>query len=345
MKKSIKNSIKFIILLILLITLFFILKQIGFQQIYSNYKQSNNTYLALAVLSAFFLFLTWNLKWFLLLKEMAHVKFHHALIILFAGSFINSTTPGARVGGEPLRAYYLSKIYKIEKTRFFATTVVDKVANTVAFSLLSIFSILFVILFVDISTKIKIMLEVILLLILVLILSAIVLKKKLIFRKRYATKILFAIYNFFLFKFIRNKFSTYKKFESYFVEKFENIINTSKRLLYEKKTFKNTLILSFVMWFFNYLGTYFLFKAFSYEISFIAIIIVVTLSLLIGSIIAVPGGIGLIETVMISLYLSFGINSSIAATVAVLDRFIFYFFSLLIGGLCLLYLNFKYKNV
>ena len=86
-----------------------------------------------------------------------------------------------------------------------------------------------------------------------------------------------------------------------------------------------------------------MFKAFSYDVSFLAVIIVVTLSLLIGSIIFVPGGIGLIETVMISLYFSFGIGSSIAATVAVVDRFIFYFFSLFVGGLCLAYLNIRYK--
>ena len=97
------------------------------------------------------------------------------------------------------------------------------------------------------------------------------------------------------------------------------------------------------MWFFNYLGTFFLFKAFGYNISFIALIVVITLSILLGSLFPLPGGIGIIETIMISLYLSFGINSGIAATVAVIDRFIFYFFSLLIGGISLAYLNIKYK--
>ncbi len=343
MEKSIKNLIKFIVFVLVLVVLYFILKEIGFIKIYDNLKIAKVKYIVLAFLSGFVLFITWNLKWYLLLKELTDVKFRHTLLILLAGSFVNSTTPGARVGGEPLRAYYLSKIYNVEKSRFFATTLIDKVANTVAFSFLSIFSILFVILFVDIGLKLKVFLEIILLLILVLILGSVVLKKKIIFKKRYITKILLVVYNFFLFRFVRKKFSTYKKFEGYFVERFDNIVNTSKRLLYQKKIFKNTLILSFVMWFFNYIGTYFLFKAFSYDVSFLAVIIVVTLSLLIGSIIFVPGGIGLIETVMISLYFSFGIGSSIAATVAVVDRFIFYFFSLFVGGLCLAYLNIRYK--
>ena len=345
MKKNIKRLIKSILFIIILVALLFILKQIGFQKIYNNLKIAKIHYLILAFSSTLILFLSWNLKWFLLVKEMSKAKFHHCLVILMAGSFINSTTPGARVGGEPLRAYYLSKTYNVEKSKFFATTVIDKVANTLAFTILSIFSILFVILFVDINLKIKIILEIILFFIVIFILAAIILKKKIIFRKRFFTKLLIAIYNFYLFKFIRKKFHSFKKFEQYFIEKIENIINTSKRLLYEKKTFKNSILISFCMWFFNYLGTYFLFKAFSYDISFIAIIIVVTLSLLLGSILVIPGGIGVIETIMISLYISFGINPSIAATVAVIDRFIFYFFSLFVGGICLVYLNLKYKNV
>lgn len=125
------------------------------------------------------------------------------------------------------------------------------------------------------------------------------------------------------------------------IKKLNNILKTSKKLR-TRKIFKKDLSLSFLMWFFNYLGTFFLFIALNHKINFIAIIVVVTLSTLLGSISPVPGGVGIIEAIMISLYLTFGINSGIAATVAVLDRLIYYFYSLLIGGISLFYLNTKY---
>ena len=55
-----------------------------------------------------------------------------------------------------------------------------------------------------------------------------------------------------------------------------------------------------------------------------------------------PGGAGVTELLMISMYISFGISSTIAASVALLDRFIFYIFSLGFGYVSLTYLNFRY---
>jgi uncharacterized protein (TIRG00374 family) len=343
MRKSIKKVLKILSFVIVLIILYSILRGIGFINIYNTLKIADIKYIILTFLSAFAVFLIWNYKWYLLVKEVKKPKFLQIFPMLMAGSFINTTTPGAKVGGEPLRAYYLSKQYKLEKSKFFATTIVDRTINTIAFAALSIFSILFVILFMNIEIWIRTILEIILVLLLLAILGGFIIKQKVKFKRKYITTVLTKIYYFYLFKIIRKRFNTYKKFENYVIKKLENIINTFKKLIKKEKVFKKDLFLSFLMWFFNYLGTFFLFKALGYKISFLAIIIVVTLSVFIGSLFALPGGIGVIETIMISLYFSFGISSGVAATVAVMDRFIFYFYSLLIGGICLVYLNLKYK--
>jgi uncharacterized protein (TIRG00374 family) len=341
MKKFIKITLKTLFFIIVLILLYLILRGVGFINIYNTLKITDIKYIILAFLSAFALFLTWNYKWYLLVKEVKKVNFLQILPILMAGSFINTTSPGARVGGEPLRAYYLSRQYKLEKSKSLVTAIVDKAINSIAFATLSIFSILFVILFIKVDVRIKIALEVILALIFLAILGGLVIKQKVKLKKEYITNILTKIY--YLFKIIRKRFDTYKKFENYVIKKLNNVIKTFKKLVKQKAVFKKDLLLSFLMWFFNYLGTYFLFLAFGFKISFLAIVIVITLSILLGSLFPLPGGMGIIETIMISLYLSFGISSGIAATVAVIDRFIFYFFSLLIGGISLIYLNLKYK--
>jgi len=343
MKKSVKKILRIISFIAVLGILYSILRGIGFINIYNTLKAADIKYIIFSLLSAFALFLTWNYKWFLLVKEVKKAKFLQIFPILMAGSFINTTTPGAKVGGEPLRAYYLSRQYKFEKSKFFATTILDRAINSIAFAALSVFSILFVIVYIDIEVWIKTILEVILVLLFLTIIGGLVLRQKIKLEKRHITIILTKIYYFYLFKIIRKKFNTYKKFENYIIKKLDNIINTFKKLIKQEKVFKKDLLLSFGMWFFNYLGTFFIFKALGYNISFLAVIIVITLSMLVGSLFALPGGMGIIETIMISLYLSFGISSGIAATVAVIDRFIFYFYSILLGGICLIYLNIKHK--
>jgi len=343
MKKNFKRALKLLLFLAIVAVLYFILRKIGFSSIYSNLLIADKKYIALAFLSGFAAFFLWNLKWWLLVREVAQASFWRVFLILMAGSFVNTTTPGARVGGEPLRAYYLSRHYGLEKSKFFATTISDKAVNTLVFGILSMFSMLFVILFVKVDVKIRIALEAVLLILILLIVSGIILRQKVGFKREYVMAISKKIYYFSLFKALRKRFATYKGFERYIIKKINNMINVLKKTLKQKRVLAKDIALAFARWIFIYLGTYFLFKAFGYDISFTAIIIVVTLSIFIGSFMAVPGGMGFIETIMISLYLSFGIGSGVAATVAVIDRAIFYFYSLLVGGICLLYLSTRYK--
>ena len=52
-----------------------------------------------------------------------------------------------------------------------------------------------------------------------------------------------------------------------------------------------------------------------------------------------PGGIGLVEGFMIFLYTAIGINLSVAIIVSLLSRMIGYFFSLVLGGISLVWLE------
>jgi uncharacterized protein (TIRG00374 family) len=343
MDKNAKRAAKAFVFIGVLALLYFILRKIGFREIYGNFMLADKTYLVLAFVSALLLFLTWSLKWMLLVKEVAKPRFIHIFPVIMAGSFVNTTTPGARVGGSPLRAYFLSKEHGIEKSKFLATAIADNAANTIAFAALSIFSALFVILFVEISTNVKVLLEIVLVCLALVIGAGILLRQKVKFKKKHFEVALKKVYYFPIFRTLRKKFATYKKFENYTIRKLNNIVNVLKKIVSQKKVFIRDIGLAFAMLAFNYAGTFFIFSAFGYEISIIAIVIVVTLSVLIGSLFGLPGGIGIIETAMISLYLSFGINAGVAATVAVIDRFIFYFYSLFVGGICMAYLSWRHK--
>ena len=343
MGKNAKGALKILLFAVIIAVLYFMLKKIGFSNIYITLSIADKKFILLAFIAGFLAFLTWNLKWYLLVKEIAPVSFWKVFVVLMAGSFLNTITPGARVGGEPLRAFYLSKIYKKEKSKFFATTISDKAANTLAFLVMSILSMLFVITFVDIDTRIKAVLETLIVILFLVVAAGIVLRQKIVFKKTYAKLFAKKIYYFYLFKIIRKKFSTYKSFENYAIKKINNIIMVVGKTLKKKDVVRKDIALAFARWAFVYAATYFLFASLGYKISPLAVIVVVTLSVFVGSMMLVPGGMGFIEAIMISLYIAFGINSGVAATVAVIDRAIFYFYSLIAGGICFAYLSIRHK--
>ena len=78
--------------------------------------------------------------------------------------------------------------------------------------------------------------------------------------------------------------------------------------------------------------------------SFLIVLVVVSLGLLIGAISIFPGGIGVVESTMVLLYSTMGINFSAALLVAFLSRMIYYFFSIFVGGLSLIYLRMTINN-
>ena len=67
-----------------------------------------------------------------------------------------------------------------------------------------------------------------------------------------------------------------------------------------------------------------------------------TLSYAIGDLSPIPGGIGLVESSMFLLYSAMGVTGSLAITVVLLSRIIYYFYALVLGGLSFAYLKLKY---
>lgn len=345
MKKHHKTIISIVLILASLVLLYFVLYGIGFRNIYETLLKAQPVYLVLAFISVFMMFVVWNLKWHLITKKVAKSSFVALFPMLFAGSFVNTITPGARVGGSPFRLYYLSRYAKQRKSVVFPTVAVDQATNAAVFYMLSVLAVLFVVLFFNIGYTAKIVLESFLVITFLIFISGLMLRKRIRLKilKLNINKALYKVYCFLPLKIFRKRFSTYEKFELYIIERLNDIMVAFKKLSKKDVLFKRDVFLSLLMWVFNYSGTYFVFRAFGHDISLFAVIVVVTLSIILGSLLFVPGGIGIIETVMITLYASFGISSGIAATVAVIDRFIYYFFSLIVGFLCFAYMQVKYK--
>jgi hypothetical protein len=93
---------------------------------------------------------------------------------------------------------------------------------------------------------------------------------------------------------------------------------------------------------FDVFRTYFVFLSLGVTVPFTVILAAITISALMGSIPIFPGGIGLMETTMIIIYSSSGINLAIAGTSTIIDRLISFWTFTFIGLACAYYLGIKH---
>ena len=202
---------------------------------------------------------------------------------------------------------------------------------------------LFVLIFIqNVSLIVKILLEFVLVLIICVPIAGYILKEKYKGESFKGKAILSRIYYFGPFSFLRKRFKTLQTFDDYIRLKLREFAQTFSKLSHDKKKVGVNVILAFAGWILIFASTYVLFFALGHHVSFFAILIVISLSIFLSYFLFMPGGAGVTELLMISLYISFGISSTIAASVALLDRCIFYLFSLGFGYVSLIYLNFRY---
>jgi|SRR3989338_982597 len=328
-----KKWVNVLLFLIVVALVVYVLKDVNFLEVYGLLKKINIFYFFLAFLCCFINLLFWNLRWQNSISSFTQVKFWFLLKVLLAGVFINTVTPGGNIGGEPIRAYFLGKKYNKPKSKFFATTLVEKVLNLFAFGFFIFFSLFFIFMYLKVPSGLKWTLGIGTIF---LFLTSAVFSFFLFRKEGKGMEFLRKLYGF---KFIQKRFTSAKSFKEYFRKRMDNISIIFKKIMFQKRIFFMGVFYSFLMWIFHFLVAYFLFLAFGAEVRFTYIIIAVTIAYLIGDISLFPGGIGLMESSMFLLYSAVGIPHALAAVVALLTRIIYYFYYILIGGLMLWHLK------
>ncbi len=327
-----KKRYSIIFILLALSLLYFVLSKIGFRSISEGLGMLKWYYLVLAISMNLFVFIIWNYKWKLLVCKISKIKFWELFPILMTGNFFNTATPTANLGGEPLRAYYLGKRFRKEKSKYFATIIIDKLTNAVTSLVFVLFSVLFISLFLKVPTTVKILTQSLIIISLVLVGLA------LFYRKIKLKTILRIVYPFF-----KKKYPNRNTFDQIIEKKRESVKGVLKRFYSDKKSVAVEVLLGMLMQLLTFAKAYVLFIALGQEISPLYVILTVSISMMIGQIIIVPGGIGVVESSMISLYTLLGVNVEIAATVAVVDRIVYYVITLGGGYLSFSYVNYKYR--
>ncbi len=329
-----KTSLRMILGTIILAIIIYFLKDIDFKEVYSLLAEANNFYLFLAFVSFGISVLIFNLRSIYSINPVAKTGFWFNLKANLAGHFVNMATPGAQIGGEPVRAYYLSKRYKKSTTEFLGAIIADRLFHVVTALFFIIVSILYILTIVSLPPELILGLQTALILILFISLLALLLNSK-----KARNKMIKIVEIMGWKEFKKNKKGKIRRIRKIVSKHSKKFFKTFVKVIKNKKIFTAGIILSLIHWLFVYLASYFLFLSFGMQINFLIVLAVYSIGSAIGEVSPTPGGVGFIEGSMILMYSAFGIGFSAAFAVSVLSRIMLYFHFLVLGGISVLKLN------
>lgn len=333
-----KKRISFLLTIVILLLLIYILRNIEFFKIGHIIKEANFFYFSLAFLCSLCTFLMYNLRFKINLSEVIKARYWSLFVFSMGGIFFNTLTPGRSVGGEPMKAYFLNEKYRKPKSKLLGAMFADNSFHILVLVLLAVFSLIYALSFFNISRGAAAFFSIVLF-ILVLILFLILL----FVLKRKKINLAFIFKLFYYLPFVRNRFKNRKEYRDYLHEKLQNFGGVYSKIIYNKRKLFLSLLITLLFWFFNFLIPYFLFLAFDLHIRFIPLLAIYAISYFFGDISPFFGGLGIVEGSMFLLYSNIGVLPELALVVILLNSAIYYFFTLFVGGLCWLYLRWKYN--
>lgn len=341
-RKTILTVGKFLAIFFVLGLLYFVLRSIGFQEILSAIHEARFDTVLAAIGLNFVVFLLWAFR----LQLMMNPEDRASILVLFpiymAGVFGNIITPGARVGGEPIRAYYMGKVLGGERSSHLGILIADKLGNMAVYFGYLLVAVSFVALFVPLRLEFKILLEALVLLIIGAAVSGVLLRHHIGVNSPFMSKLLRFLYDEPILRFARKRFNTYQHFEEWVIGKLDNVFTPIGNAATSPTTLAKVISISSVAWLLFFLANFILFFGFGEPVSFFKVLVIVSIANFCGDLGVSPGGAGFMETAMIALCAAFGVESHTAAAVTLVSRGIFYFCGLGIGGACFVVLALMY---
>mgnify|MGYP006286536749 CR=1 FL=1 len=317
---------------IVFLILVFLLSRIGILDILSLMAEAKPLFLGLAFLSMLLMLFLRNFISIKAARKLTGktISYIQTMPIFFSGILFNALTPGANLGGEPLKAHYLSKKYKGRKSTYLAALFFQLFLYHVVLFTFLFFSLVMLIYFFSFPRIrfLTIVVSFLLVFIICLVLVLFLVRDK---AEWFIGKFSF-LYIFF------SKFENKEDFEEYLVERYKNFAISFKGLL-KLKFFFPLLVVAFVVRLLFYLSFYFVFMALEIDFPFVYVVMATTFVLFLADISTVPEGIGVSEGGLIFVYGIFNLSPLNAGAVALLGRGVRYFYSFFIGFLSHLYME------
>ena len=314
-----KKIVTFLLYFLGLTIILAIIIHVGITEVVSVLLSTDPLIFLLAVLLYFLGCYILTLRWKTILSiSNCRASSKNLFLLIMMGQFINNITPSMKGGSEPFRAYYLSKLENIPKSISFSSVIVERVLDTVAFLVLSLFVILY---FLIEGIPLVEELVVVWLLIGVLMVISVYIIMHRSLPYKVASKLIKII------SYVSSKNIPEK-------EIYKSIEDLQQNILFlhnNRKKMVMPFILTFLWWFLDIFKNYILFLSIGYRVSPIALSSTYLVSLLVGILPTLPGSLGVSDAVSITLYSYFGIPHSISTTGTLLDRVVSYLIPTLFG--------------
>jgi glycosyltransferase 2 family protein len=297
---------------------------IGPEKIESVLEQSNPWYLALAVIIQLAIYGLWTERWSITTSSLnISIKRRHLLPMLLVGLAINNITPSGRGGGEPVRAYLLSKYSQSPFENAFATVIADRGLDTFPFIALAIITIITAILYINLPQWMVITLIIGLIILIVVFFLALYMSINREFGDRAV--------RWFLNILKRISSKMHNRVEQRAINAVGGFQESMKVMITDRKVIMYGIPISFIIWGLEIMRVYFVFMALNINAPLEIIAAVFVISTLIGMIPLLPGGLGAVDGMMILLYSYAGIPASISAAATLVERLISFWMTTILG--------------
>ena len=320
--------------IIVLVILYFLLRNFDFAEVWKLISEANNFYFALAFLTYGIALLIYSARLRYVIKNVVKTKFSFILRVTLAGIFVGTIVPTSQASSDPVKAHFIGKKYKKKRSGVFGAILADRLYHGITTFLFVILSGFFAFTFLPLSQDIRHLLQGIFFFLLSFILFILIIYS---FRKEMDFSDIFAKITSFLRKKMIKK-NPKSKLGKIFAEHFDNFFKTFKKTFFNKKIASVAFLLSIIFWLLNFLIPYFLFLSFGYQVSFLLVMMAASVGIAFAEIGITPGGTGLIEGGIFFTYTLAGIPPTLALAVTLLTRVIFYIYSGM-GGLSLIELE------
>ncbi len=308
MDKSAKRKL-FVTLSVLigLLAIAYIFSVISLDDVYNALKGATFHLVILFLLVQLLLFLTLTWRWQVVLESQGikNISVFKLLSYRLAGYAISFITPAAKLGGEPVRAWLLSKKEYIPFRKAMSGVVIDKTIDLSASAVFFVFGALLVLISYAISPQIR----------QILIIAAI---------------IFLAIVIIFNYRMMRGKDFFYKLFTFTGLSKVKSLDGFKKKLIdfegpiikfyhKDKKHFFQTIIISAMAWILMFIEYSILGDMVGVNLSLIEIFLIVSL-VGVAIILPVPMALGTLEAGQIGAFGIIGLGAATGLALAILVR-------------------------
>jgi uncharacterized protein (TIRG00374 family) len=268
--------------------------------------------LLLAALKGPVIITLWTIRWKGILKAKGHrIGLWNTYLAILIGSFVNNITPGFRTGGEPARAYIISKKEKISFSDSLASIVAERLLEGLTLIIVGIVSFCIVLLAVDIpATAAKLIF-----LMITIVFSIILLAFYLItFKFSRFQKLAIG-----LMALLSRLFSRVKS--SNIEEKLSIFHHSYMLFIKNRKAISIVLVLSMVYWVLEILQPYIIFRALGEQVSIAVVMLNYVVVKFAGIVMVLPGGAGIAESSNFGLYiLTTPLSKEIIAAETIIHR-------------------------